>query len=391
MARRRGGPTYQTDPWLSPRPSFRVSRGIPRHPGGVHAVKGRSPRHHRDHARGDRDRVPRRQGPRPRQELHGPGQEGVLRRDDVPPRHPRVHDPGRRSRTRRTPPARAPATARAVPATTSRPSSTTRRTSAGSSPWRAPRTRTARARSSSSCVKDSGFLDRQYTAFGRVVRGMEVADKIVSSPRDRARQSERPRRHEGEGGRAGRLRLAVRGRSGRERDQAPRGRAGRRAPVRRRARRDARAQPRHLEDNTLLRRCALVAARVRTDAAPATGGRPRHRHLQGAAPGAQRRRQEPPRDRDGSLGRRRLRRDPLARWVTGKVFRYQKYRESYHWRDVEIVVDETPIGTFLEIEGPVSTIHEAARALGRGPAGLHRRFVCGVVPGLGRPGRHGVP
>jgi peptidyl-prolyl cis-trans isomerase B (cyclophilin B) len=33
-------------------------------------------------------------------------------------------------------------------------------------------------------VKDSNFLDRQYTAFGRVVRGMEVADKIVGSPRD---------------------------------------------------------------------------------------------------------------------------------------------------------------------------------------------------------------
>ena len=34
------------------------------------------------------------------------------------------------------------------------------------------------------CVKDSAFLDRQYTAFGRVVRGMEVADKIVAAPRD---------------------------------------------------------------------------------------------------------------------------------------------------------------------------------------------------------------
>ena len=33
-------------------------------------------------------------------------------------------------------------------------------------------------------VKDSNFLDRQYTAFGRVVRGMEVADKIVNDPRD---------------------------------------------------------------------------------------------------------------------------------------------------------------------------------------------------------------
>jgi peptidyl-prolyl cis-trans isomerase B (cyclophilin B) len=34
-------------------------------------------------------------------------------------------------------------------------------------------------------VKDSRFLDRQYTAFGEVVRGMEVADKIVGVPRDR--------------------------------------------------------------------------------------------------------------------------------------------------------------------------------------------------------------
>jgi peptidyl-prolyl cis-trans isomerase B (cyclophilin B) len=34
------------------------------------------------------------------------------------------------------------------------------------------------------CVADSNFLDRQYTAFGRVVRGMEAVDKIVASPRD---------------------------------------------------------------------------------------------------------------------------------------------------------------------------------------------------------------
>ena len=33
-------------------------------------------------------------------------------------------------------------------------------------------------------VKDSDFLDGQYTAFGRVVSGMDVADKIVNSPRD---------------------------------------------------------------------------------------------------------------------------------------------------------------------------------------------------------------
>src|SRR2546428_9784743 len=33
-------------------------------------------------------------------------------------------------------------------------------------------------------VKDSPFLDRQYTVFGQVTKGMDVADKIVSAPRD---------------------------------------------------------------------------------------------------------------------------------------------------------------------------------------------------------------
>jgi peptidyl-prolyl cis-trans isomerase B (cyclophilin B) len=34
------------------------------------------------------------------------------------------------------------------------------------------------------CVADSSFLDGQYTAFGEVVKGIEVVDKIVSLPRD---------------------------------------------------------------------------------------------------------------------------------------------------------------------------------------------------------------
>jgi adenylate cyclase class 2 len=46
------------------------------------------------------------------------------------------------------------------------------------------------------------------------------------------------------------------------------------------------------------------------------------------------------------------------------VFRYQKYREVFRWRDVEIVLDETPIGTFIEIEGEIKTIHAAAQAMG---------------------------
>jgi len=33
-------------------------------------------------------------------------------------------------------------------------------------------------------TSDSTFLDKQYTVFGEVVEGMEVADKIVNLPRD---------------------------------------------------------------------------------------------------------------------------------------------------------------------------------------------------------------
>jgi adenylate cyclase class 2 len=50
------------------------------------------------------------------------------------------------------------------------------------------------------------------------------------------------------------------------------------------------------------------------------------------------------------------------------VFRYQKYREIYTFGPVEVVLDETPAGTFLEIEGEPEDIAMAARALGYGPA-----------------------
>lgn len=46
------------------------------------------------------------------------------------------------------------------------------------------------------------------------------------------------------------------------------------------------------------------------------------------------------------------------------VWRYEKYREVYHWQDVEAVLDETPIGWFLELEGPQEGIRELAEALG---------------------------
>jgi adenylate cyclase, class 2 len=46
-------------------------------------------------------------------------------------------------------------------------------------------------------------------------------------------------------------------------------------------------------------------------------------------------------------------------------FRYEKYREEFALDDVIIAVDETPVGTFVEIEGGDHGIHEMAGALGR--------------------------
>lgn len=44
---------------------------------------------------------------------------------------------------------------------------------------------------------------------------------------------------------------------------------------------------------------------------------------------------------------------------------YEKYRETYHWRDVEVVLDETPFGQFVELEGATDeALRAAAGALG---------------------------
>ncbi len=48
-------------------------------------------------------------------------------------------------------------------------------------------------------------------------------------------------------------------------------------------------------------------------------------------------------------------------------FRYEKYREEFSAEDVIIAIDETPVGTFVEIEGGDEHIRQVAAALGRGP------------------------
>ncbi len=49
------------------------------------------------------------------------------------------------------------------------------------------------------------------------------------------------------------------------------------------------------------------------------------------------------------------------------VFRYEKYRTTFRLSGLELDLDETPIGTFLELEGAPGKIDRIARALGFSP------------------------
>ncbi|HPC84409.1 MAG TPA: class IV adenylate cyclase [Thermoanaerobaculaceae bacterium] len=44
--------------------------------------------------------------------------------------------------------------------------------------------------------------------------------------------------------------------------------------------------------------------------------------------------------------------------------RYQKYRETWRLGEVTVALDETPIGCFVEIEGPAGALAASAHALG---------------------------
>jgi adenylate cyclase, class 2 len=42
---------------------------------------------------------------------------------------------------------------------------------------------------------------------------------------------------------------------------------------------------------------------------------------------------------------------------------YEKHRKTFHFQDVEVVLDELPFGYFMEIEGSVDAIEQAERSL----------------------------
>jgi len=70
----------------------------------------------------------------------------------------------------------------------------------------------------------------------------------------------------------------------------------------------------------------------------------------------------------------------LLRLGFSPSFRYEKYRTHFARRHEpgEVALDETPIGTFLELEGAPAWIRRVARALGRTP----REFITGTYAEL---------
>lgn len=124
-------------------------------------------------------------------------------------------------------------------------------------------------------------------------------------------------------------------------------------------------RPRRLQDDTLFdtpdnalrARRAVVRLRREPDRAFVTYKGP-------VQPGPMKMREEQETEvADAEVVRRVLHELGLHAW-----FRYQKFREEFQAPGVVIALDETPVGTYVEIEGSEEGILTVADALGRSPA-----------------------
>ena len=111
-----------------------------------------------------------RPGARPCRAHRRPGRKRLLRRRRLPPRHPRLHGPGRRPDRDRHGRLRA-----------SRPQGRIQRasrTSAAPARWRARTIPNSANSQFFICFDDATFLDKQYTVWGQVESGMEHVDAL---------------------------------------------------------------------------------------------------------------------------------------------------------------------------------------------------------------------
>lgn len=124
-------------------------------------------------------------------------------------------------------------------------------------------------------------------------------------------------------------------------------------------------RPRRLQDDTLFdtadgalrARRAVVRLRREPDRAFVTYKGP-------VQPGPMKMREEQETEvGDAEVLRRVFQELGLQAW-----FRYQKFREEFQAPGVVIALDDTPIGTYLEIEGSEEGIMAVTAALGRSPA-----------------------